>query len=117
MKFKNVITIVFTVLVVGMATLSGIMKLSGNQDVIKSLEGFGVSQFRIFLGLAEIAFAALFAFPKTMRLGFILLSCYFAGAMATELSHGATSNALLPLVFVWIAMLLRDRSVFIADKN
>jgi hypothetical protein len=32
---------------------------------------------------------ALFVVPATMKLGFILASCYFAGAIATELSHEA----------------------------
>ena len=112
MKFKRIITIVVTVLAVGMVAFSGIMKLSGNPEGAKMLETFGVGQFRIFLGLAEIVFAALFAFPKTIRVGFILLSCYFAGALATELSHGATPNATTPLVLVWIAMLLRDALIF-----
>ena len=117
MKLKRIITIVFTVLAVGMVAFSGIMKLSGNPEGAKMLEAFGVGQYRVFLGLAEIAFAALFAFPKTMRVGFILLSCYFAGALATELSHQATPNGLTPLVLVWIAMLLRDVSVFFQDKK
>jgi len=37
----------------------------------------------------EIALAALFVLPATMKLGFILASCYFAGAVGTELSHNA----------------------------
>ena len=117
MKFKRIIAIVFTVLAVGMVAFSGVMKLSGNQEGAKMLEAFGVGQYRVFLGLAEILFAALFAFPKTIRIGFILLSCYFAGALATELSHGATPNALTPLVLVWIAMLLRDASILFPAKK
>ena len=117
MKFKRIITIVVTVLAVGMVAFSGIMKLSGNPEGAKMLEAFGVGQYRVFLGLAEIAFAALFVFPKTMRVGFILLSCYFAGALATELSHQATPNALTPLVLVWIAMLLRDVTVFFPARK
>ena len=117
MKFKRIIAIVFTVLAVGMVAFSGVMKLSGNPEGAKMLEAFGVGQYRVFLGLAEILFAALFAFPKTMRIGFVLLSCYFAGALATELSHGATPNAITPLVLVWIAMLLKDASVFLPAKK
>ena len=117
MKFKRIITIVVTVLAVGMVAFSGIMKLSGNPEGAKMLEAFGVGQFRIFLGLAEIAFAALFAFPKTMRVGFILLSCYFAGALATELSHGQRLMQLHHLFWFGIAMLLRDVTIFIPAKK
>ena len=117
MKFKRIFTIIITILAVGMVAFSGVMKLSGNQEGAKMLDAFGVGQYSVLLGIAEIAFAALFAFPKTMRIGFILLSCYFAGALATELSHQATPNALTPLVLVWLATLLRDVTIFIPAKK
>jgi hypothetical protein len=117
MKSKRILTIIFTVLAVGMVAFSGVMKLSGNQEGAKMLEAFGVGRYSVLLGLAEIVFAALFAFPKTMRIGFLLLSCYFAGALATEFSHQAMPNALTPLVLVWIATLLRDVTIFIPVKK
>lgn len=113
MKFKRIITLIITGLAVAMVALSGVMKLSGNPDGEKMLEAVGVGQYIVWLGLAEILFAALFAYPKTMKIGFILLSCYFAGALATELSHGVALNALVPLVLIWGAALLRDMSIFL----
>ncbi len=113
MKAKKIITIVFTVLAVGMAALSGIMKLTASDEIIKTLAKVGVADYRIALGLMEIVFAALFAFSKTMKIGFILLSCYFAGALATEISHGTPLNALTPLVLIWIAAFLRDKTIFL----
>ena len=69
------------------------------------------------LGLMEIAFAILFIFPKTMRIGFILLCCYFAGAMATELSHdGSMLNPGIPLTLIWITAFLRDKSLFLGSS-
>ena len=48
-----------------------------------------------------------------MKLGFILASCYFAGAIATELSHEALKvNPFIPIVLLWIGALIRDRSIF-----
>jgi hypothetical protein len=113
MKFKRIITIIITGLAVAVVVLSGVMKLSGNADGAKMLEAVGVGQYRVGLGLAEIIFAALFVYPKTMKIGFILLSCYFAGALATELSHHVPLNALTPLVLIWMAALLRDKSIFL----
>ncbi|MCF2502022.1 DoxX family protein [Dyadobacter sp. CY107] len=113
MKIKKIITNTVTVLAVGMAAVSGVMKLSGNPDVVKMLDTVGVGQYRMLLGIAEIAFAALFAFPKTMKIGFILLTAYFAGAMATEVSHHMMINALTPLVLIWIAAFLRNRYIFL----
>ena len=113
MKAKKIITIVVTVLAVGMAALSGIMKFVGGAEIVAAMDKVGVGQYRIMLGMMEITFATLFAFPKTMKMGFILLSCYFAGALATELSHGTPFNALTPLILVWVAAFLRDRSIFL----
>ena len=51
------------------------------------------SKYIPILGAVEIVFAALLIPQRTMKVEFILLSCYFAGAMATELSHGMTPVA------------------------
>ena len=112
MKAQKIITIVVTVLAVGLVVLSGVMKLIGTRQIIDTLSKVGVVQYLIPLGLMEIIFAGLFVYPKTMRVGFILLSCYFAGALATELSHQTPLNALLPIILIWIAAVLRDKHVF-----
>ncbi len=113
MKTRKIAAIVFTVLAVGMAVLSGVFKLTGGEEVRTKLGQMGVADYAIVFGLMEIIFAALFAFPKTMKIGFILLSCYFAGAIATELSRNSSLNALMPIVLVWIAAFLRDSSIFL----
>jgi len=113
MKFKKIATVVVSVLAIGMVVLSGLMKLSGSADGVKMLQAVGVGDYRIHLGLAEILFAALFAYPKTMKLGFILLVGYFGGALATELSHHMPLNALTPLILVSLAAVLRDKYVIL----
>lgn len=112
-KVMRILTIVMTVLAAGMAILSGVMKLTKSPQVMESLNKVGVGSHVIELGLMEIGFAALFVYPKTMKLGFILLTCYFAGALATELSHGTPFNAITPLVLIWIAAFLRDKTIFL----
>ena len=40
-------------------------------------------------------------------------SCYFAGAIATELSHGQLkANPFIPLALVWVGAYLRNPSIF-----
>ncbi|RCR71482.1 DoxX family protein [Larkinella punicea] len=112
-KTKRIITILFTVIASGMVILSGVMKLMGNTEIVKSMTNAGVGPYIPVLGIMEIAFAGLFLYPKTMKLGFVLLCCYFAGAMATELSHGGPlAGAVMVMVLVWIAAFLRDKTVF-----
>ena len=67
--------------------LLGVLKLSGNPKIAEEISKLGVGRYLRLLGVMEIAFAVLFVVPTTMKLGFILASCYFGGAIATELSH------------------------------
>jgi uncharacterized membrane protein YphA (DoxX/SURF4 family) len=114
MKTKKIITTIVTVLAAGMVVLSGIMKLSGSEQIVTTMNKVGVGPYIHTLAFMEIAFAVLFIIPATMRIGFVLLSCYFAGAIATELSHGGPlMNAALPLTLIWISAFLRDRSIFL----
>jgi hypothetical protein len=116
-KFMRILTIIVTVLAAGMAILSGVMKLTQSAQIVETLNKVGVGSHIIELGLMEIGFAALFIYPKTMKLGFILLSCYFAGAIATELSHATPFNAFLPIVLVWVAAFLRDKTIFLSSQT
>lgn len=110
---KKIITIGLTVLVTIMIGLSGLMKFIHLPWSVEGLVKFNLPNSATMLGLMEIAFILLFAFPKTMRIGFILISSYLAGAMATELSHdGSMLNPGIPLVLVWFTAFLRDKSFF-----
>ena len=100
-----------------MVVLSGIMKLMRSEEVVAGLSKVGVGEYLTPLGLMEIGFTALFIYPKTLRIGFILLTCYFSGALATELSHGAPFNAALPLALIWISAFLRDRAIFLPGSE
>jgi hypothetical protein len=94
--------------------LSGVLKLSGNPKLIEQMTKLGVGRYVRLLGVMELAFAALFVVPATMKLGFILASCYFGGAIATELSHEALkANPFIPIVLLWIGAFIRDRSIFL----
>jgi hypothetical protein len=93
--------------------LSGAMKLSGNPKLLEAMAPLGVGRYVRLLGVMEVAFAALFVIPATFKLGFILSSCYFAGAIATELSHDALKvNPFIPIVLLWVGAFVRNRSIF-----
>jgi DoxX-like family len=93
--------------------LSGVMKLSRSPQIVEAMSALGVGRYLPLLGVMELAFAALFVIPATMKLGFILASCYFGGAIATELSHNALkANPFIPIVVLWIGAFIRDRSIF-----
>src|ERR1700750_3172129 len=93
--------------------LSGMLKLTGNPTIVETMRALGVGRHLRLLGVMELAFGALFVVPATMKLGFLLASCYFAGAIATELSHDALkANPFIPMVLLWVGAFVRDRSIF-----
>src|SRR5579872_7102373 len=114
--FKKIITYVTMVIPTIIIGGGGIAKLVGPEPVVKMLTKVGVGPYIPFLGIAEVLFIVLFLVPKTKRIGYILLCCYFGGAIATVFSHdGSLLNpAVLPLVLITINIYLRDKSFFAA---
>lgn len=94
-------------------TASAIMKLAATTQMVEIYSGIGMLQYLPALGIAELLFTLLFLWPRSMKLGFCLLTGYFGGAMAVELSHGTIF--IIPgliLVFIWVAAYLRDNTLF-----
>jgi len=105
---------IFTALTVGIFLLSGTGKLLALPPVVELLAKMGVANHRVELGLLELSFAGLYLLPSTRKLGFLLMSSYFSGALAVELAHNSAPVALGPLVIIWTGAFLRDRSTFMA---
>ena len=81
-------------------------------SILEGMTTLGVRRYVPLLGVMELTFATLFVIPATFKLGFVLASCYFAGAIATELSHDALKvNPFIPIVLLWIGAFIRDRSI------
>jgi hypothetical protein len=70
----------------------------------------------LVIGLIELACLAVYAFPRTARIGAVLLTGYLGGAIATHLRVGSPllSHTLFPIyvaALVWGGLYLRDRRV------
>ena len=93
--------------------MSGLAKLTRNARILETMTALGVRRYVPALGVMELAIAVLLVIPVTFKLGFLLASCYFGGAIATELSHDALKiNPFIPIGLLWIAAFIRDRSIF-----
>jgi hypothetical protein len=113
-KAQKIIAWILTGISALLIVSSGIAKLTGAKDVVEGLTKYGLGPYIPFLGVMEIVFALFFLFPQTIKIGFILISCYFAGALATDLSHGGNIAApIVILALVWIASFLRNQNIFL----
>lgn len=104
---------VLTALIVLALTAGGIMKLVAPTEIINIYTKIGLLAYMKVLGVAELLFAFLFLWNRTMKTGFYLLTAYLGGAMAVELSHGNIFIApTITLAVTWITAFLRDPSIF-----
>ena len=94
------------------------MKLTAQPQLVEVFSKAGLLPYMKVLGVAELLFVSLFLWSRTLRTGVFLLTGYFGGAMAIELSqHIFFILPALILAIVWLAAWLRDNSLFgIAHK-
>jgi len=89
------------------------MKLTAQPQLVEVFSNTGLLPYMKLLGVAELVFVSLFLWSRTLGIGLILLTGYFGGAMAIELSqHIFFIIPAAILAFVWGAALLRDNSLF-----
>ena len=90
-----------------------IMKLTAQAPLVELFLKTGLLPYMKLLGAAELVFVSLFLWTRTLRIGFFLLTAYFGGAMAIELSqHIFFIMPALILALVWLAARVRDNSLF-----
>jgi hypothetical protein len=90
-----------------------VMKLIAQPSLIEVFSKTGLLSYMKLLGVAELVFVSLFLWSRAMRIGFFLLTAYFGGAMAIELSqHIFFIMPAVILAFIWLAAWVRDNSLF-----
>ena len=90
-----------------------VMKLTAQPQLVEVFSRSGMLPYMKGLGIAELLFVSLFLWPHSLRIGFFLLTAYFGGAMAVELSqHIFFIMPAVILTLVWLAAWLRDGSLF-----
>lgn len=115
-KTKKIVSIVLAVVVSLMLTMSGIMKLMGSEEVVKSLSAAGLGAYIKLIGTIELLSLAIFIYPKTYRLGFLLLCSYLGGALSIELAHAQPPVAAVLLAVLWVAVFLRNKNMFLSKE-
>lgn len=95
-----------------MVAVSGVMKVSGAQELVSKMTQAGFGPYIFLFGVIELVAVALLFFKKTYKVGFLLLCCYLGGALAVELGSAQFPTAALLLTILWIGSYLRDKSHF-----
>jgi Flp pilus assembly protein protease CpaA len=94
------------------------MKLTGAKQMVDSLSKAGMGNYNLFLlGLIELLSVILLWIPKTRNIGFFLVCSYLGGALSVELASGRIPTAAILLTIIWIAVFLKDPSMFLKTAN
>lgn len=112
-KTRKIISTVIMVLPAVMLVFSGLVKLTGGEDVVNGLTKMGFGPYIKIFGLAEIVFAVLFLVPATYKTGFFLILSYLGGAAAVEIAAGQPPVGLVLITLAWIGVFIRDRKNFL----
>ena len=119
---KNKTKIALTGTLTGLVTLIIIVSASGKlasvPQLVEIFSKIGLLSYLKILGTTELVFLALFLWNKTRKLGLLLLTGYFGGAMAVEMSHGTFFIAPAAiLAMTWITAYLQDEKIFFSEKK
>ena len=121
-KLYSILYWVFTVLVAFVFAGSALGKLIGQEEALQKAAEFGITKTAYFyLGVIELIALTLFIIPRTSLLGFLLLSAYMGGAIASHLEHGESVIApCIVQIILWLVAAFRLpelRSRLFNNKN
>lgn len=117
-KTKNIITKAFTVLVTLIIIGTAASKITLVPHLVEIYSKIGLLNYMGALGVMELIFLAVFLWGQTRKIGLLLLTGYFGGAMAVEMSHGTFFIAPgIILSLIWITAYLYDESIFMSKSK
>ena len=117
-KTKNILTKALTVLVTLIITATATSKLAQVPQLAEIYSRMGLLPYMRALGIMEIIFLATFLWGQSRKIGLLLFTGYYGGAMAVELLHGTFFIApAMILMFIWTTAFLYDERIFRSERK
>lgn len=117
-KTKNIIKWAITGIATLIVAVIACLKLVAFAPLVEMYTKIGLQAYIQLLGISLLLFLSLFLWKRTMKIGLLLFTGYFGGAMAVELSNG--TPFIVPatiLTLIWVSAFLRDASIFKASAK
>lgn len=86
------------------SAVMNMLPIEGNQAGIDIATRLGVLEILFVLGVVKILLVVLYVLPRTSTVGFVLLAAYYAGALATNITHGFTAAEYSPIIVTLLVM-------------
>ncbi|MCE6992012.1 DoxX family protein [Dyadobacter sp. CY323] len=114
-KTKRIVATVLIAIPTLVLIIGGLLKILNKEpeSVMQFLTEAGFGNYILLLGLGELIIAALLIYPKTIKIGFLLASSYFGGALCLEISGGQPPVSAVFLTILWVGMFLKEQGMFL----
>ena len=107
LRFSSILGWTCNILVIAFFLFAAVMKffpvVPGSPAEIMG-QKLGVAGLEQSLGIVQFVILALFLFPRTSTVGFVLMIGYMGGALATNLTHGFSHAEALPIYIVFVLL-------------
>jgi hypothetical protein len=102
----NIVGWICSGLVAALTIFSAIMEFVPMTDpqMLAYAIKLGVIDIAYQLGVAKFILAALYLYPRTSTVGFVLMIGYYGGALATNITHGFAFAEYAMLLIVFLLM-------------
>lgn len=90
-------------------------KLTFQPNVVDPMQAMGLNENHIYiLAIIEIIALVLYVIPKTVKIGFLLLTAYYGGAIAFNLTSPVDMiPAIVFTIIIWVLTYIRMPSIFL----
>jgi hypothetical protein len=118
-KNKRILSLILMAIPTFVLIMGGTMKIIGAEpaSVMAFLNKAGFGPYITILGVAELLIAAVYILPKTQRIGFLLASSYYSGALAMEISGAQPPVSIVFILLLWISMFLKNKTMFLQSSS
>ena len=101
------------VLPVLMLTASGTAKVIPLDFMVENMTAAGMGHMVLGVGIIELASIAIFLYPKTRNIGFLLITAYNGGIIAAEWAAGQQPiPGIMVQTLFWVGMYFENKSFF-----
>jgi len=89
--------------------LNSLSKIFAASAIMEMMNGLGVGEWALIIGIGELTSTILFILPQTNKLGVILLSTLMGGAIAVHMSHSQMFfPQVIMLCLIWLTGAIRS---------
>jgi len=86
------------------SAVMNMLPIEGNQPAIDMATRLGILEIIFVLGVAKVLLVIVYVLPRTSTVGFVLMAAYYAGALATNITHDFSPVEYSPLVVTLVVM-------------